>query len=70
MKITKQGKQKSVVYFICRNCGCEFNCTIDECKRKFYDDEDCFIHTCPCCNQNVGYTRCDVGYDYFTRRSK
>ena len=66
MVITKKGEtQKSVVYFSCWRCGCEFNCDVSECKRAFRNNEDYFAHRCPCCGEIVTFQRAEVGYDYF-----
>lgn len=61
IKIIKEGikpkKMKTIWYFICPECGCEFECDLDDfetLEKKLEGDKS--IH-CPCCNNELHTNR-------------
>lgn len=54
MKIVKNGNNKKTKYFICNNCGCEFEADKDEYKPTSQIGliQGCKNYNikCPCCN--------------------
>lgn len=64
MKIIQMGDKSLInppIHFICKRCGCIFECYKNECSKMFKSSMHYYYYECPTCEANV-FVETDDGW--------